>query len=197
MLAPFPMHFVFQALGGSILWLFPLWLLRAKGARLGNFDQRGWPQGTNLVLTVVDLIRAAVGAKLMLEGLLGLPVPAGAPDWLGQAWLALALAVALGVQTLSWRDEDHVQAPVAFLLGALLVLVHPMVIVIGLPLAVGAAMAVRAWSAGFIGASVAVAGVGLMIETQDVRRALFLGVAVNVPVVVTVMAGRHMGGPRK
>ena len=72
-----------------------------------------------------------------------------------------------------------------------------MVMVIGLPLAVGAALAVRAWSAGFIGAGVAVAGVGLMIETQDVRRALLLGVAVNVPVVVSVMAGRHMGGPRK
>ncbi len=191
------MAFVLSVLGGSILWLFPLWLFRAKGSRLGNFDQRSWPRGRNLALTVVDLIRAAVGAKLMAQGCLGLPRPQGTPDWLGEVWLALALVVALIVQTISWRDEDHVQAPVVFLLGALLVLVHPLVLIIGLPLAVGTALAVRAWSPGFIGAGMAVAGVGLMIESQDVWRAIFLGVAVNTPVVVSVMAGRHMGAARK
>jgi len=164
---------------------------------LGNFDQRGWPQGRNLVLTVIDLVRAAVGANLLARGFPGLKGPRGAPEWLGEVWLAVALAVALAVQTLSWRDEDHVRAPVAFLLGAMLVLIHPLVLVIGLPLAIGAALAVRAWSAGFLGAGVALAGVGLVIEAQDLRRALLLGAAVNIPVIVSVLAGRHMGAPRK
>lgn len=191
------MFFVFLVLGGSFLWLFPLWLFHAKGARLGNFDQRSWPQGNNLALTIVDVVRAAVGANLMARGLTGLPVPRGAPEWLGEVWLAAAVAVALAVQTLSWRDEDYVQAPVAFLLGALLVLVHPVVLAIGLLLAVGTALAVRAWSAGFIGAGVGLAGVGLVYTAQDLRRALLLALVVNIPVVVSVMTGRHMGAPRK
>jgi hypothetical protein len=191
------MFFVFLVIGGSFLWLFPLWLFHAKDARLGNFDQRSWPRGTNLALTVIDLVRAAVGANLLARGLLGLPIPRGGPEWLGEVWVAAALALALAVQTLSWRDEDYVRAPVAFLLGALLVLIHPLVMAIGLLLAVGTALAVRAWSAGFIGAGVGLIGVGLVFEAQDLRRALMLGVAVNIPVIVSLLAGRHLGEPRK
>lgn len=172
-------------------------MFRAKEARLGSFDQRAWPTGRNLVLTVIDLVRAAVGSNLMVKGALALPRPAGAPTWLGEVWLAVALSVAVTVQAVSWRDEDHLRAPVAFLLGALLVLVQPVVLVIGLPLAVGAALAVRAWSAGLIGAGVALAGVGMIVESQDWRRTLLLGALINVPVIVCVMMGRHMGAPRK
>ena len=190
------MSFVFLVLGGSVLWLFPLWLFHAKNARLGNFDQRGWPKGRNLVLTVLDVVRAALGANLLARGLPGLPIPPGAPGWLGEVWLAVALAVALAAQTLSWRDEDYVRAPVAFLLGAMLVLIHPMLTVIGLLMAVGTALAVRAWSAGFIGAAMALGGVGFVYTAHDYPRAMLLGVAAGTPAIITVLAGRHMGAPR-
>lgn len=182
---------------GAVLWLFPLWAFRASSARLGNFDQRAWPRGRNLALAAADLVRAAVGANFLARGIPGLPRIEGAPSWMPEVWLALAFAIALGAQALSWRDEDHVRAPTEFFLGAVLVLVHPLVLIIGLPLGVGAAMAVRAWSAGFIGAGVGLAGVSLMVEDADWRRGLLLGATSIVPVVLSVMAGRHIGAPRK
>jgi hypothetical protein len=78
-----------------------------------------------------------------------------------------------------------------------LVLVHPLVLIIGLPLAIGSALAIRAWSAGFIGASVGLIGVGLMVQSADWRRALAIGVVANTPVLFSVLFGRHVGTPRK
>jgi hypothetical protein len=182
---------------GALLWLFPLWCFHAPGARLGNFDQRAWPKGRNLGLAIFDVVRAAVGANFLARGLPGLPTIPGAPSWMPEVWLAVTFGVALGAQAFYWRDEDHVRAPVEFFLGAVLILVHPLVLFIGLPLGVGAALAVRAWSAGFIGAGLGVAGVSLMVEAADWRRGLLLGAMANLPVVLSVMAGRHIGAPRK
>lgn len=180
-----------------LLWCFPLWSFRARGARLGGFDQRGWPKGRNLWLGVVDLVRAAVGALLMMKGAMNLPVPPGGPAWMGEIWLAVAFGIALAVQTLSWRDEDHARAPWEFSLGAIFVLIHPLVLLIGLPFAVGTALAVRAWSAGFVAAGVGLGGVGLLVHSTDWRRSLFVGAMAIVPVVLSAMAGRHLGTARR
>ncbi|TAG32805.1 MAG: hypothetical protein EAZ36_01720, partial [Verrucomicrobia bacterium] len=117
---------LFAAAG--VLWLFPLWSFRAPSARLGSFDQRAWLKGRNLLLGVVDLVRAAVGANLIARAITTLPVTDLSPEWTQEICLAAALAVALVAQTLNWRDEDHVRAPIEFLLGVILVLIHPIVL---------------------------------------------------------------------
>lgn len=179
------------------LWLFPVWSFRAPSARLGGFDQRAWLKGRNLLLGILDLVRAAIGANLMARAVTELPSIPGAPIWMGEVWLAAAFAVALAVQTLNWRDEDHVRAPIEFFIGVILVLIHPLVLLIGLPLGIGAALAVRAWSAGFIGAGVGLAAVSFVVDDSDWRRGILFGVAANGPVLLSVLVGRHVGAPRK
>lgn len=181
----------------SLLLLFPLWVFRARGSRLGSFEQRGWPTGRNLALTIVDVLRASLGAGLLTKGLLGMATAGRWTGWRPEIALAVGLGVALFVQTLSWRDEDSVHSPIAFLLGALVALVHPLVLLFVLPVVIGAPLALRAWAGFFFGAAVSLIGVGMVIEAQDWRRTLLLGVVIPLPVLLSVMVGRHMGAARE
>ncbi len=180
-----------------LIWLFPLWAFRAKNAKLGGFDQRGWPRGRNLVLSFFDVARAWVGADLLVRSSAFLSQSPFEPEWNAPLWLGLALGSALLVNAFVWRSEDYLMAPIMFVIGALPALVHWQVLLIGLPLGIGAALAIRAWSAGLIGAGVGVAGVGMVVLEQDWRRSLLLGVALTVPVCVSMLVGRHLGAPRK
>lgn len=189
-----PVAFLIVAL---LIWFFPLWALRAKNAKLGGFDQRTWPRERNLVLSVFDVARAWIGGDLLGRGMGAFPDWPLDMAWNGELWLAVAFAIALAVQAFSWRNEDYLLAPATFVIGALVALVQPAVLLIGLPLGIGAGLAIRAWSAGFIGAALGVAGVGMVVETQDWRRTLLLGAALTTPVWLSVLAGRHLGGPRK
>ena len=181
----------------SLLLLFPLWVFRAPGSRLGAFDQRGWPTGRNLALTIVDVLRASVGAGLLIKGLVGMATAGRWTGWRPEIALAVGIGVALVVQTLFWRDEDSVHSPVAFLLGTLVALVHPLVLLFVLPVVIGAPLALRAWAGLFFGASVSLIGVGMLIEAQDWRRTLLLGVVIPLPVLISVMVGRHLGAARE
>ena len=181
----------------AVLWLFPLWSFHGPKARLGGFDQRAWPTGRNLLFTVIDLVRASFGGWLLVRGLAGMPSWPINSVWMAEAWLALALGIALTAQAFYWQTEDYLQAPVVFLIGALTAIVHPTVLLLGMPLAIGAALALRAWSACFVGASFGLIGVGLVVTEQDWRRTALLGAAVNMPVLISMLAGRHLGGARK
>jgi hypothetical protein len=186
----------FQILG-ILLLFFPLWTLRAKGARLGGFDHRVWPGGRNLVLAIFDVLRAAAGAGLLVRRPVDLPMLEGLGIWANPLVVGIAVALGFAVQSLAWRDDDHAFAPVAFGLGVAATAMHPLVLVIVLPLAIGTAIAVRAWAAGFIAAGVGLVGVGLVVEQQDWRLGLLVGTAFFVPVMISLMAGRHLGWPRK
>jgi hypothetical protein len=179
-----------------LLW-FPLWLLHAPTARLAGFDQRAWPAGRNVFLCILDALRASIGAWLLLGCLPELARVAPLGRWQDAAFLAGAVAVGLLIQTLVWRDEDHAFTPVLYLLGVAAAVAHPVVLVIALPLAIGGALALRAWSAGLLAGGLGLAGVGLAVSQQDWRRSLLVGVAFCLPVLVSVMAGRHLGWPRK
>lgn len=190
---PLFMSFLVLAFLALLLWWFPLWVFRAPKSRLGNFDQRGWPQGRNLALSVADVVRAAVGAALLIKAVAG----AGLRPWEGCGALAGALAVALVVQTWAWHDEDYLQAPVAFVLGALVPFAHPLLLAISLPAAVGGALAFRGWSGAFLCGGAVFAGVGFLLPAQDWRISLLVGAVVNLPVFLPVAAGRHLGGVRR
>lgn len=185
------------ALGLGLL-LLPLWSLRARNSRLVGFEQRAWPSGARSVaLTIVDVVRAALGAGLLIRHLPELQ----RFEWLGHWQDATALAVAatggLLVQTLVWRDDDFSFAPVFYGLGLAAVVAHPIVLAISLPLALGGALALRAWAGGFLGAGAGLAAVGLAVEQQDWRRSLLMGLVLCSPVLVSVLAGRHLGSPKK
>lgn len=182
---------------GLGLLCFPLWLFRKRGARLSGFDQRTWPKGLNLPLAVLDAVRASVGAWLLIHALPELQRVGQFGRWQDAAYLAGAIALGLLIQTLSWRDEDHVLAPVPFLLGIASAVAHPIVLVIILPLAIGSSLALRAWSPGLVAAGLGFAGVGLAVEQQDWRRAVLVGIVFCFPVLVSVLAGRHLGWPQK
>lgn len=184
------------AVGLGLLWL-PLWLLRKRGARLSGFDQRTWPKGVNLPISVLDAVRASAGTWVLIHVAPDLPKVAGLGRWQEAAFLGAAIAIGLVIQTLAWRDEDFVFTPVPYLLGIVSAVAHPIVLVIALPLAVGSALALRAWAAGLLAGGAGLAAVGLAVTEQDWRRAVFVGVAICFPVLTSVMAGRHMGWPQK
>ena len=189
-------HPALIAIGLGLL-CFPLWLLRPRLSRLAGFDQRAWPRGRNLVLAIVDVARASAGVKLLLNGLPGLERIPALGSWQEAAFMAAAVLLGLLVQTLVWRDEDFVFAPVPYMLGLVIALAHPIVLVIALPLAVGSGMAIRAWAAGILGSGIGLAVVGLAVTQQDWRMGLLCGVVFCVPVLISALAGRHMGWPRK
>lgn len=181
-----------------VLWVFPLWIFRDRKSRLGGFDQRSWPSGRNLVLAIADLLRASLGGALLAYSATSLPSGPFEPSWGPAIWMACALAAALSANAFSWRDEDYLLAPVVFLLGAMPALqLHPIVLIMTVPLAIGGALAVRAWTAGLIGAGLGLIGVGMLVEQQDWRRSLLLGFAMMTPVVLSMLAGRHLATPRK
>lgn len=184
------------ALALFLLW-FPLWVLHARTARLAGFDQRAWPAGRNVILAILDALRASVGAWLLMHWLPEVARVAPLGRWQDSAFLAGAVAVGLLIQTLAWCDEDHAFTPVPYMLGLVAAVAHPLVLVIALPLAIGGALALRAWSAGLLAGGLGLAGVGLAVTQQDWRRSLLVGVVCCLPVLVSVMAGRHLGWPRK
>lgn len=182
---------------GSVLWLLPLWTLRAKNVRLGNFDQRGWPQGRNLALAILDVARALVGGSLLARGLAGAPAWPVDHAWINEVWLAVALLVALAAQAFYWSNEDYLFGPVPFALGAMAALVHPAVLGLAGLLAMGTALALRAWTGFFLGAGFGLIGVSFLVELQDWRRGLLLGIALLLVILLGPLSGRHFGGLRK
>lgn len=189
-------HLALIASGIGLLCL-PIWLLRPKGARLAGFDQRSWPRGLALFLTIIDAARASVGAWLLLRGLPDLAQSGALGRWQTPVLMAAAVAVGLLIQTMAWRDEDFVFAPIGYALGVVAAVAHPIVLAITLPLAIGSSLAVRAWAAGLAGLGVGLAAVGLAVTGQEWRISLLCGVAFCFPVLVSVMVGRHLGSPRK
>lgn len=184
------------AVGGLLLW-FPVWALRQPNSRLAGFDQRGWPKGRHAALAFLDTLRASVGAWLVAGNLAPLVTFRGLTAWKVEIVLALIVAVGLVIQTLAWRDEDHAFAPVTYVLGVVAALVHPVLIGLVIPLALGASLAVRAWSAGFLATGLGMAVLCIVVKAQDFHRAFLLGPVLCLPVLISVMAGRHLGWPKK
>ncbi len=187
------------ALGALVLCL-PTWLLRPRGSALGGFDQKRrhgpWVWG----LSTLDLFRAAVGAWLITTAAPVSPLVLSFPRlafWRAELVIALIITLALVVQTLSWRDEDHALAPLPCVLGVLAVVAHPIVIALALPLGIGGALALRAWSAAILGLGVGLAGVGLAVTQQNWRLGVCVGAALCTPVLVSMLSSRHLGWPKK
>ena len=193
-MSPFhSMTFVLSLLVALLCWFFPLWIFRAPKSRIGNFEQRRWPEGRNLFLLFFDVARAAVGGAMALRAL---------QSSSGLAWpevigLGVAAAVAFCLQSLVWSDEDYLMAPVAFALGAVVALANPWVLLLALPAAIGGAMAFRGWSGGLLAGGVVLAGAGLLVPAQDWRITGFLGMACVAPVLLSVFMGRHLGAIRR
>lgn len=177
--------------------VFPIWVFRARNVRLAGFEQRAWPAGRNVALAVLDAVRASFGAALAIRVAPDLPRVELLGRWQDPALLAVAVAAGLAVQCLAWRDEDFVFAPVAYVLGVATVAAHPIVLVIVLPLAIGSGLAVRAWAASLLGAGLGLGLVGLAVSQQDWRRAVLLGMAFCFPILLSMVAGRHLGWPRR
>ncbi|MEY4488127.1 MAG: hypothetical protein RIQ79_635 [Verrucomicrobiota bacterium] len=179
------------------LFCLPIWRLHAPDGRLAAFDQREWPTGRNLVLVLLDLARALGGAWLLAKGIPDLPLLNNEHEWLPDLGISIAVGLGLIVQTFGWTDEDHVQAPLVFVAGVAAVLVDPVVAALVGALAIGAALALRAWSAVFLAVCVGTILIGWLLNAQSWSRVIFLGVAMGLPVVLSILAGRHMGWPRK
>lgn len=187
----------FLVVVGVGLFCVPVWRLHAPDGRLAAFDQREWPNGRNLGLCALDAARAMGGAWLLETGLPGLPHFVNHGEWVWQLALALAVGLGLIVQTFSWTDDDHVQAPVVFLGAVAVVLVDPVVVMLVAALSIGAALALRAWSGLFLAASLGTVVLGWLLNSQSWPRVIFVGAVFFLPVVLSILAGRHMGWPRK
>jgi hypothetical protein len=187
----------FLVVVGVGLFCVPLWRLRSPDGRLSGFDQREWPVGRNLFLVVLDLLRAMGGAWSLANGLPELPHFAHHSEWVWQLVLALMVGLGLVISSLVWHDEDHVQAPLPFLAGTMLVLIDSTVLLLVAPLAIGVALALRAWSGVFFTSMIGMMLIGWLLNAQSWSRVIFTGAVIIFPVVLSILMGRHMGWPRK
>jgi hypothetical protein len=182
---------------GLFLMVFPLWIFRAKGTRLVGFEQRAWPTGRNLALGMLDAGRASVGVWLVVQAVSVMPAVEVLGRWQDAVYISTAIAGGLAVQAFAWRDEDYLLAPVPYALGAAAIVSYPVVLVIAFPLAVGGALALRAWSAGFIAGGAGLLLAGLAVEQQDWHISSLVGLALGAPVLLSVLAGRHLGWAKR
>ncbi len=176
------------------LLFFPIGLVLPKGAKLATFERGDWPLGWIGVVLTVDALRAGMGAWFLLKGARAiehlLPVPPNGDEVL----VGVVLAAAFAVQTLSRRNEDFVLAPGGFVGAAAIfsLIENPVVAGLALVLAVGAAMAVRAWTAFFLGLCVGIVAVGVALMSMERLFPIWLGAACAVPPLVAIMSGRQM-----
>jgi hypothetical protein len=181
---------------GLLLFAFPVWILRVKGARIVGFEQRAWPSGRNAALVVLDALRASAGTFLLVQALPQVVRVELLGRWQDAVFLGAAVTAGSLVQLFSWRDEDFAFAPLPFMVGVAAVASHPLVLGISLPLAIGSALAVRAWSPFFLGGGLGIAAVGLVVNEQDWRIGVMIGLAWCFPALSSVMAGLHLGWPK-
>jgi hypothetical protein len=186
---------VYFALGVFLLWL-PLPFLRPTSLKLASFEQRAWPKGGWAFLQFLDIVRAAVGAWLLHRHVGAVPFWAGEGKFELTA-LAGFLAVGFAIQTLTWRDEDWVFSPIVYTIGVVVGALQPILVLPVLLLGLGSVWAFRAWSLMFIGAALATVLGGLMHQNQNLMHAFCLGIALCTPSLVSLLAGRHMGWPRR
>ena len=146
---------------------------------------------------MLDAGRASVGAWLVLQAVSTMPAVEALGRWQEAVYIAAAVALGLVAQALAWRDEDYLLAPVTFALGVVAVVAHPVVLAIALPLALGGALAIRAWAAGFLACGAGLLVAGLAVEQQDWRVSSLVGLSFGAPVLVSVLAGRHLGWAKR
>lgn len=182
---------------GLFLLVFPLWIFRAKGSRLVGFDQRAWPTGRILALGMLDAARALLGVWLVVQAISTMPEVEALGRWRDAVYIATVIAVGLAVQAFAWRDEDYLLAPVPYALGAAAVVAYPLVLVIAFPLAIGGALALRAWSAGFIAGGAGLLLAGFAVEQQDWHISSLVGLSFGAPVLMSILAGRHLGWAKR
>jgi len=179
------------------LLALPVWFFREHHARLAGYDQRTWPTGRHRFLAIADLARSAAGAYLVMKGVLGLAAEWEIRWWVAEGAFGLLLLIGLAIQLATWHDEDHLQAPVFYITGCLLILLHPLVLFPALLLGIGSAMASRAWSGGFLAGAVTIGGLAFLFRQQTWSIGVVGAVLCACPALLAMMSGRHLGWLRK
>ncbi len=184
-------------IGGVVLLFAPLWLLRAEPSMLGGYDQRIWPRGFNIGLSLFDAARATTAAYMLNIGVAGLTETWHIRWWMAECAFGLILVGGVALQMVSWKTEDHFLAPIFYVPGVLLALLHPIVAGIALFLGVGSALAMRAWAAGFIASSIIIAILSLLLHQQRWSIGLVGAIFCASPVLLSVLFTRQLGWMRK
>jgi hypothetical protein len=160
-----------------LLLLVPIGIFHGKKVRYREIS-RDW--GDHLVpifslgLHLIDALRAALGAWLLIESLSLAP---GAKGFIAQAPLLTRMAVLwLGVllQTTVCRERDAMHAPFAWVLGVVAVLMPPLVATFAVILALATTAGSRVAAAFFPALAVALAAIGVSL----VGKSFLLPVAV-------------------
>ncbi len=184
-------------LAALCLLLFPVGLLLPRAPSLAGYEHGSRPGGWCLVVLLLDPLRAGAGAWCLLQGMGPLVERIG----LGHTGEAILLggvfAVGVVAQTLGRFDEDYVFSPFGYVAGVLLFFTGPAVAVPALVLGLGSTVAMRAWSVFFFAAGMTCLILGPMTHPGGWQTPLAVGLACMLPPLVAVMAGRHMGFPRR
>ncbi|MFH1496991.1 MAG: hypothetical protein ABII82_04115 [Verrucomicrobiota bacterium] len=146
---------------------------------------------------MLDPVRAAVGAWMFLQGI----VPLSERIGLGASGDAILMGAVFGigivVQTLARRDEDYVFSPFGYTAGVVMFFCGPIVAVPAIILGIGSAVAMRVWTPFFFGIAVICLILGPVTNQNAWPTQIATGMACLLPPLVSVMAGRHMGFPRR
>ncbi len=180
-----------------VLLFLPIGLLLPRSSPLAGYERGTWPGGWSILVLLLDPFRAGIGAWCLLRGMGPLVDRIGFLHTGEAIVLGCVFFVGVVLQTVSRMDEDYVFAPFAYVGAVLIFFCGPVVALPAIVLGLGSAMAMRVWTPFFFGAGMVVLILGPITNPQTWQPAIAVGLACMVPPLLAVMAGRHMGFPRR
>ena len=174
-----------------LLLLVPIGLFHGRKVRYREVS-RDWGDHLlpvfSLGLHLIDVLRAALGAWLLVDSMSLMP---GARGLAAQGPLLTRMAVLwLGalLQTVVCRERDSMHAPFAWVVGVVAVLMPPLVATFALVLALATSVGSRVAAAFFPALAVALAGLGFVLEGQPIMMPLIVvGVMLLLPWLLPVL----------
>ena len=139
--------------GAALLLIFPTPLLFGKSIEYRSL-QRRWrhvlPQILGCAWHWIDLVRAFGGTLLLLRAVRAPAIRMNSDD-VG-AWLLVGLVLSIGVlaQLITCKRTDAFYAPYMFVFGAIAAIFPPVIVALGVPVAIAVACGLRSPAAIFI-----------------------------------------------
>lgn len=179
-----------------LLLLTPISLFHGKRVRYRGVDQSWdgyWKRAMALGLHSIDVLRAAAGAWWLAESLKVAPGTAGALRYAPLAAQFGVLCLATTVQTMACKERDSANAPFAFVAGLAIGYLPPLTSAFALVIAFVVAFGARLAPIFFPFLSVAIVGLGLLLNGKKLLYALIsIACAIALPWLLCLLFPRTL-----
>lgn len=151
------------------------------------------PRVFSLPHHLIDLVRATLGAWLLLQSITIAPETTGLARHAPLALQGAVLIAAVVMQTVFCKEPESVNAPFAFVTGLVVGFFPPVVAGFSLVIAIVVAIGVRTPAGFFVALAVAVAAAGALFEGAElILRIAVASVAIVLPWLIAMLFSREL-----